>query len=806
MMQERERQAVERMFPGGGEMGARMRAHDWSATPLGPVSTWPRELRTVVGMVLANHFPMNLLWGPDLLQLYNDAYVPLMGDKHPHHLAQPCRVTWAEIWPQVGPRFDRVLTTGISATHQQTQLFLHRHGFLEESYFTDSYAPLWGESGQVEGVLVTVVENTETLLAERRLRALKDLAAETVGVRTWSEARGRVGEVLGRNPLDVPFALLYLVEDAGRSAELSLAVGMSPGERASPARVALEAPPPGEPWPLADVLLGGEVRLENLEARLGPLPGGPWPETPREALVLPLRDGERSCCSGVLVLGASPRLRLDAAYQDYLRLMARQVSTVLARCVAEEARSAAHQRATDILESLGDAFLAVDRDWRLTHVNSNLERLTKLDRERMLGQRLWDLWPGLEQPPLNFWSEYQRSMRERVPVRFLDAFAGHDIWTETRGFPTPDGGLSVFIRDVSEQKRAEAERDRIFNRSRDLLCEVDFTGLFRRVNPAWSQVLGWSEAELLRMGYQDILHPESLDTCAEHMRTLGRGEAVMNVDVRLRHVDGSYRWLSWNVTPEPNKELVSAVGRDVTEARRAAEAQRQRSDFEKQLIGIVSHDLRNPLGAISLGAQALLRREVLDAAATRAVVRILSVSERATRLVRDLLDFTQARLGGGLPIQVRTLDFHVLTRQALDEVQMGFPERDFRLEQRGDGRGEWDGDRISQLLTNLVTNAAKYSPAPSSVSVSTRGEGDGMVLEVHNQGMPIAPELRTRLFQPLQRGQGQNASAARSVGLGLYIVKHIVDAHGGAIEVRSTDEEGTTFTVRLPRHPPGKSP
>ncbi|HEX8536127.1 MAG TPA: two-component system sensor histidine kinase/response regulator, partial [Cystobacter sp.] len=98
---EQERRAIERMFPGGGHMGARMRATDWALTPLGPVLSWQRELRTFVGMVLANHFPMNLLWGPDLVQLYNDAYIPLMGDKHPAYLGRPCREAWGEIWPQI---------------------------------------------------------------------------------------------------------------------------------------------------------------------------------------------------------------------------------------------------------------------------------------------------------------------------------------------------------------------------------------------------------------------------------------------------------------------------------------------------------------------------------------------------------------------------------------------------------------------------------------------------------------------------------------------------------------------------------
>jgi signal transduction histidine kinase len=277
------------------------------------------------------------------------------------------------------------------------------------------------------------------------------------------------------------------------------------------------------------------------------------------------------------------------------------------------------------------------------------------------------------------------------------------------------------------------------------------------------------------------------------------------MDVRLRHRDGSYRWLSWNITPERHQGLAFSVARDVTEAKRMAADMKGRADFEQQLIGIVSHDLRNPLSAIILGAQALLRRETLDATATRAAVRILSSAERGTRLVRDLLDFTQARLGGGLPIQPSPMDLHLLTRQVLEEVQMSYPERDFQLLQRGDARGEWDGDRMAQLLTNLLTNAAKYSPEETSITVSTLGEAEQVELAVHNGGAPIAPDVLAHLFQPMQRGGSPGATATRSVGLGLYIVKQIVQVHGGHIDVSSTETEGTTFRVRLPRQVPPSS-
>lgn len=233
---------------------------------------------------------------------------------------------------------------------------------------------------------------------------------------------------------------------------------------------------------------------------------------------------------------------------------------------------------------------------------------------------------------------------------------------------------------------------------------------------------------------------------------------------------------------------------------REEEDSRRRADFEQQLIGIVSHDLRNPLNAILLSAQALLRRENVDERTLGTAARIRQSTERANRLIRDLLDFTQARLGGGLRMAQRPVNLHDLSRQAVDEVQASFPERVLRLDRSGAGEGRWDPDRVVQVLTNLLINAIKYSPEGTPVTVRSRVEGPWAELAVHNDGAPIPDELRKRLFQPMQRGAGGLDMTTRSVGLGLYIVDHIVRAHGGTTAVKSTEAEGTTFTVRLPVH------
>jgi signal transduction histidine kinase len=268
----------------------------------------------------------------------------------------------------------------------------------------------------------------------------------------------------------------------------------------------------------------------------------------------------------------------------------------------------------------------------------------------------------------------------------------------------------------------------------------------------------------------------------------------------LQRPDGTLVWLSVNSQPvfDPDGHIPAGVVSsffDITE-------RKQHAELEQQLIGIVSHDLRTPLSTISYTAQALLLRETeLDERVARAMHRIQTNVDRATRLVSDLLDFTQVRLGNGIPLAPEHTDFHELTRTALGELQTAQLERKLVFEQHGDGAGCWDADRLVQVIQNLVSNAYAYSPSGSTVRVCTHAEPDAVRLEVHNLGPPIPPELLPFIFNAMQRGHEPPDRAKRSVGLGLFIVYHIVRAHDGSVSVRSSEHEGTTFSVRLPRKP-----
>ena len=212
----------------------------------------------------------------------------------------------------------------------------------------------------------------------------------------------------------------------------------------------------------------------------------------------------------------------------------------------------------------------------------------------------------------------------------------------------------------------------------------------------------------------------------------------------------------------------------------------------ERILGIVSHDLRNPLTAVSMSAGMLLRQD-LDANATKSVRRIVNGARRMERLIGQLLEFAQARQGGGLPIHRQWMDLGEVVTHVIDEIETAYPRSTIVVNQPSDSPGNWDPDRVAEVLSNLIGNAVQHG-AGTPVTVNIQVEAAAVSVEVHNGGPPIPPGLMPTLFDPYRRG-----ARPASVGLGLFISREIVRAHGGTIEARSDERDGTTFTVRLPR-------
>ncbi|MGE5658428.1 MAG: ATP-binding protein [Actinomycetota bacterium] len=343
---------------GGGEMGALMRSLDWSATLLGPVSSWPQSLRTAVSILLASRFPMLIHWGPEYVQFYNDGFRPILGDhKHPGALGQPAYPWWTEIWDVLTPMFARVMAG--EGTWYENQLILpNRYGYLEETYFTFSHSPIRDESCQVVGIFQAVTETTERILDERRLRTLHDLATQTAAAPVAQEAGRLAVQTLGQNAADIPFALLYLLSENRTQAELAGVAGLAPDTTASPAIIDLRAEQKLGCWPLGRVAYSGQTeQIDNLVAEFGCLPGGPWPESPQSALVMPVAQPGAILPAGFLIAGVSPRLALNDSYRRFLTLVAGQVATAIANTrVLEQERKRAEALAE--LDRAKSQFLA----------------------------------------------------------------------------------------------------------------------------------------------------------------------------------------------------------------------------------------------------------------------------------------------------------------------------------------------------------------------------------------------------------------------------------------------------------------
>lgn len=225
------------------------------------------------------------------------------------------------------------------------------------------------------------------------------------------------------------------------------------------------------------------------------------------------------------------------------------------------------------------------------------------------------------------------------------------------------------------------------------------------------------------------------------------------------------------------------------------------------LLGMLGHDLRSPLGAARNSADYLLLTNGLTGAQSKAVARIHASTSRMRQMVDDLLDFTRTRLGGDLPVSLRRANLGQVCEETAGELRAYHPERDLRIHCSGDLTGEWDIQRMAQLVTNLGINALQHGKPDTPVNLTVADDDDAVVLRVHNQGPPIAEEVRPSLFDPLMRPvvqQAERREGASGLGLGLYIVREITTAHGGEIQVESSEVEGTTFTVRLPRKPPHK--
>ena len=531
---------------GGKEMGSLIRSMDWSNTSLGPVAGWPQSLRTTLSICLASDLPICVIWGPGLVQLYNNAYRVICGDKHPQSMGQKFPECWKEAWPVIGEAHNSALA-GNTALLEAQQVFLERHGNVEECFFTFSFSPIRDEAGRVGGLFHQVIEITAHRLAQRR-EASEALRA--------SEQHHRL---LFEQTVDG----IFLADASGRYVDVNTAgcemLGYSREEVL--ARTHLDMIEPDE-WPrvgpeIARLADGQVVRSEWRFRR---------------------KDGS------VFVGEISGRSMPDGRVQGILR-------DITERRAAETAIRASEERVRSILESISDGFFALDRDWRITYINTAGERFLNRTPGDLIGKVMWDEFPGTAGS--EFDRVYRRVLASRVSESFTAHYPNFDRWYELTVNPAPDG-LTVYFRDVTEQKLGE-ERLRASEERRRLALDAAELGTWNfdpasgvvQTDARYRSIFGTTEECPDSARLFAIIHPDDVAAVQEALAAATRLDdpAPCAIDYRVVHPDGSLRWVSAKGRASfegvgPTRRATSFDGTlaDITDRKRVEEALRVSED------------------------------------------------------------------------------------------------------------------------------------------------------------------------------------------------------------------------------------
>ena len=545
---------------------------------------------------------------------------------------------------------------------------------------------------------------------------------------------------------------------------------------------------------------------------------------------------------------------LDAGVDDYLikpfgaRELLARVSALLemARLRREAARSerilrdeaeAARERAVTILESITDGFIALDRDWRFTYINAAAERITALSRRAVIGRDFWETFPG------SYDSEIGVRYREAVATRTTAVFDGYyeawGRWFEIRAYPSKDGGLSLYFRDITQRKRAEAERDRLL-------------GLERRRTEQLQQL---AEISIRITAAHDVDSIVGVAT-AEARTLLGAGQAIIRfhddrglapagrdtsiagrVDSLVRRSNRPVRWNGEEAEADGSKGGYLAaplVGRDGKGLGLVRLSAKDRGEFTEddeailvqlaqitsvaienaglyqelrdndarkdEFLAMLAHELRNPLAAInnSVRISSLSgRKEDVDWS-----MGIISRQlKHLSRLIDDLLDVSRISRGK-IDLRRSVVDVGPILDSAIETVRPLAEERKHRLLVSIDREGLWadvDPTRLEQVATNLLVNAAKYSENEGTIRLSAAKQGDRIVISIKDQGVGIPPEKLPEMFELFAQGDRSLARSEGGLGIGLTVVKKLVELHGGTVHATSEGPgRGSEFTVAIP--------
>lgn len=767
-------------------MARAMRALDWDSHPLGPPALWPEELKVAMRILLTSRFDTWLGWGDELYFFFNDAYRPTLGLKADSALGQPCRVVWAEIWDDVKDRMVAVMKRGESTWDRALLLLLERAGYPEETYHTFSYSPLQRGDGSVGGLYCTVSEDTDRVINERRLDAMRRLAMGLAAARSRPEVFEAARIALQDTARDLPFALAYTFSDPSGAAELAFACGVEKGSALAPLRIELV----DAVWPSAQLWSGGGLQRAQLisERRDGSapvaLPKGAWNIPAREALVVPLagaggpHGGGRP--AGFVVAGLNPYKRLDGDYQAFIELLAGQLAAALDRAGAAEAerrRAAVLAEASQMRQQAAEVLRRANRELVLEVATRTAER----DTLRQLFEHSLSFVAVLRGPTHVF---------EMANASYLQLVGGRDVVGKPVSEALPEVVAQGFMTLLDEVLRSG---EPYIGRALPVM-----------LRPAHGGPL---EEHFLDFVYQPIRGPQGAP----------EGIFVEGHDVTDR-VLGERAVRSLNETleariAERTHELAEALRamREEVAAREVAQAalrQAHKMEAVGQLTGGIAHDFNNLLQGITGSLELLSRR--MDKASPEQMERYIEgamkSARRAAALTHRLLAFSRRQ-----PLDPKPVAPNPLIASMQDLLHRTLGERiALRFDLQEDAAPILcDANQLESALLNLCINARDAMPDGGTLTVSTRSgseslpqasdalpPGEYVAIAVSDTGIGMAPDVAARAFDPFFTtkpiGQG--------TGLGLSMIYGFARQSRGAARIDTQPGHGTTVTLLLPRH------
>ncbi len=797
-------QPIDDDFPsflsGGGEMGRRIREHDWAQSPLGPPASWPAALATLVSVILGSNQSMFICWGPQRITLYNDGYADLLGMKHPAALGRDLLDIWAEIRDELKGLVDQVYR-GIPVHMDDIMFMLDRHGYLEESHFAFSYTPIPDGNNQVGGMLCPCRETTEQVLTKRRM------AEENERQRRLSEqAPGFMATLSGPDH----------VFDFTNRAFVTLF-----GERDHRGRKVREVYPElGEQGfikVLDEVYRSGRRRsFYDTPVRLINVPGAPAQTFYLNFIYEPILD-EAGRATGIFIQGydVSDTFRTQAALRA-----SEQSFSALAQALPTMVWTADAAGLVDWMNERTYAYGGIpssvkpDEAWRsMVHPEDLQMVLATWDTSLSTGSPLTCELRMRRQD-----GEYRWHLARSVPVRNETDSISRWLGTTTDIADQKQAAEALSKRNSRLQQRVAQrtlERDRVWRNSRDLLAVVDQQGHYRSANPAWHHVLGYHPEEVEGRHFADLVCPEDADTTRLVMAQAFEAN-LTSFETRHLHRDGSTRWVSWHTTAEG--DFCYAYGRDITAAKQQAQAlreaeeqlrQAQKMEAVGQLTGGIAHDFNNLLTGI-IGALEIMSTRVEQGRPEtigRYARAAMQSAQRAAALTHRLLAFARRQ-----PLTPAPVETDALVQGMRELIQRTLGPQ-FRLQLHSEA-GLWptlcDPYQLESAILNICINARDAMPDGGLLSIelsNTRREepwppgesttrfADFVAIRITDTGCGMAPELIERVIEPFfttkPLGQG--------TGLGLSMVYGFAKQSEGHMEISSTLGNGTTITLFLPR-------